>query len=96
MLRIERSDLLVTICSIFLLIKSLIWNICNVEKNEMEVQLGHSNINCEEQGSVHIEQGIIQSHLHLTRQWSYPELLKLRPKFTMIGLKNLLVHVLKS
>ena len=36
MLRIEKSDLLITICSIFLLIESLIWNICNVEKNEME------------------------------------------------------------
>ena len=48
MLRIERSDPLVTICSIFLLIESLIWNICNV-KNEKEVQLGHINMNCEEQ-----------------------------------------------
>ena len=55
----------------------------------MEVQLGHSNMNCEEQGSVHIEQVIIQSHLHLTRrQWSHSELLKLRHKFTMVGLEE--------
>ena len=87
MLRIERSDLLITICSIFLLIESLIWNICNVKKNEMELQLGHSKMNCREQGSLHIEQGLIQSHRHLTRkQWSHSELLKLRPKFTMTGL----------
>ena len=45
-------------------------------------------MNCEEKVSVHTEQGIIQSHLHLTRrQWSHSELLKLRPNFTMIGLK---------
>ena len=84
---IERSDLLITICSIFLLIKSLIWNICNVEKNEMEVQLGHSKMSCGEQGSIYVEQGIIQSHQHLTsRQRSHSELLKLRPKFPMTGL----------
>ena len=89
MLRIERSDLLITICSIFLIIERVIWNICNVEKNEMEVQLGHSEMNCGEQGSVHIELGIIQSHQHLTRrQWSHSELLKLRPKFTMTRLEE--------
>ena len=89
MLRIERSDLLIKICSIFLLIESLIWNIYNVEKNEMEVQLGHSKMNCGEQSSIHIEQGIIQGHQHLTRrQWSHSELLKLRPKFTMTGLEE--------
>ena len=55
----------------------------------MEVQLGHSKMNCGEQGSIHIEQGIIQSHQHLTRrQWSHSELLKLRPKFTMTGLEE--------
>ena len=46
MLRIERSDPLVTIYSIFLLIDSLIWNIYKVEKNGIavvRVQLGNSN-----------------------------------------------------
>ena len=86
--QIKRSDPLVTICSIFLLIRSLIWNIYKVEKNRRKVQLGHSNMNCEEDFSVHTGQGIIQSHLHLSRrQWSHSELLKIRPRFTMLGLE---------
>ena len=86
--RIKRSDPLVTICSIFILIGSLIWNIYKVEKNGIKVLLSHSNMNCKEVLSVHTGQGTIQSHLHLTRrQWSCLELLKLRPRFTMVGLK---------
>ena len=45
--KIKRSDPLVTICSIFLLIGSLIWNIYKVENNRIKVQLGHSNTNFE-------------------------------------------------
>ena len=45
-------------------------------------------MNCEDDLSVYTEQGIIQSHLHLARrQWSHSELLKLRPRFTMLGLE---------
>ena len=88
MLRIEKSDPLVTVCSISLLIGSLIWNIYKVEKNGIKVQLGHSNMNCEGDFSVHTGQGTIQIHLHLARrQWSCSELLKLRPRFTILGLE---------
>ena len=84
MLRIERSDPLVTISSIFVLIVSLVWNIYKVEKNGvavLRVQLGHSDMNCEEGLSVYTEQEIIQSHLYLARrQWSHSKLLKLRPR----------------
>ena len=45
-------------------------------------------MNCEEDFSVHTGQGTIQSHLHLARrQWSCSEWLKLRPRFTMLGLE---------
>ena len=63
----------------------------------MEVQLGHSKMNCGKQASIHIEQGIIQSHQHLTRrEWSHSELLKLRLKFTMTRVEESTCECIKE